>query len=39
MWLTYSMLIIVGRHVLAALKHRYLDGHDGIERMTFGRRR
>ena len=38
MWLAYSMLIIAGGHVLAALKHRYLDGHDVIERMTFGRR-
>ena len=39
MWLAYSMLIIAGGHVLAALKHRYLDGHDVIERMTFARTR
>ena len=39
MWLAYSMLIIAGGHVLAALKHRYFDGHDVIERMTFGSRR
>lgn len=38
MWLAYSMLIIAGGHVAAALKHRYLDGHDVIHRMTFGRR-
>ena len=39
MWLSYSMPIIAGGHVLAALKHRYLDGHEVIERMTLGRRR
>ena len=39
MWLACSMLIMAGGHALAALKHRYLDGHDVIERMTFGRKR
>ena len=39
MRLAYSMLIIAGGHVLEVLKRRYLDGHDVIGRMTFGRRR
>ncbi len=38
MWLAYAMLAFALGHVLAALKHRYLDGHDVIQRMTFGRR-
>lgn len=39
MWLAYGMLAIAGGHVLAALKHRYIDGHDVIGRMTIGRGR
>ena len=39
MWLAYSMLIIAGGHMLAALKHRHMDGRDVIEHMTFGRGR
>ena len=38
-WLPFSMLIVAGGHVLAALKHRYMDGLDMIGRMTFGRGR
>ena len=38
MWLAYIMAGAAVVHVLAALKHRYLDGHDVISRMTFGRR-
>ena len=36
MWLAYGMLAVAAGHVLAAFKHRWLDGHDVIRRMTFG---
>ena len=36
MWLAYSMLAIAAGHVAAAYKHRWIDGHDVIRRMTFG---
>ena len=38
MWLAYGMLAIAAGHVVAALKHRWIGGHDVIRRMTFGRR-
>ena len=36
MWLAYAMLAVAAGHVAAAFKHRWLDGHDVIRRMTFG---
>ena len=38
MWLAYGMLAAAAGHVAAAFKHRWLDGHDVIRRMTFGGR-
>ena len=35
-WLAYAMLAVAAGHVAAAFKHRWLDGHDVIRRMTFG---
>ena len=35
-WLAYTMLAVAAGHVAAAFKHRWLDGHDVIRRMTFG---
>ena len=35
-WLAYSMLAVAAVHVAAAFKHRWIDGHDVIRRMTFG---
>ena len=37
-WLAYTMLVVAAGHVAAAFKHRWLDGHDVIRRMTFGDR-
>ena len=37
MWMAYTMLVIAVGHVAAAYKHRWIDGHDVIPRMTFGR--
>ena len=37
-WLAYTMLAVAVGHVAAAFKHRWLDGHDVIRRMTFGDR-
>ncbi len=36
MWLAYGMLAVALGHVAAAFKHRWIDGHDVIRRMTFG---
>ena len=36
MWLAYGMLAVAAGHVVAAFKHRWLDAHDVIRRMTFG---
>jgi cytochrome b561 len=36
MYLAYIMLGLAVGHVLAALKHRCLDDHDVLHRMTFG---
>ncbi|MCY4547228.1 MAG: cytochrome b [Defluviicoccus sp.] len=36
MWLAYGMLAVAAGHVAAAFKHRWLDGHDVIRRMTIG---
>ena len=38
MWLAYGMLAVAVGHVAAAFKHRWIDGHDVIRRMTFGGR-
>lgn len=38
MYLAYVMAGVAAVHVLAALKHRFIDGTDVICRMTFGRR-
>ena len=38
MWLAYGMLAVAAGHVAAAFKHRWIDGHDVIRRMTFGGR-
>ena len=35
MWLAYAMLAVAVGHVGAAFKHRWIDGHDVIRRMTF----
>ncbi len=34
--LAYAMLAVAAGHVAAAFKHRWLEGHDVIRRMTFG---
>ena len=34
-YLAYFFLVIALLHVAAALKHRWIDGHDVIRRMTF----
>ena len=36
MWLAYTMLAVAVGHVAAAYKHRWIDGHDVIRRMTIG---
>ena len=36
MWLAYTMLAVAVGHVAAAFKHRWIEGHDVIRRMTFG---
>ena len=36
MWLAYTLLAGAAGHVAAAFKHRWIDGHDVIRRMTFG---
>ena len=38
MWLAYTMLGMAALHVAATYKHRWIDGHDVIRRMTFGDR-
>ena len=38
MWLAYAMLAMAAGHVLAALKHQWIDGVDIIGRMTIQRR-
>ena len=39
MWLAYVLLVLALVHVAAVAKHRWIDGHDVLQRMTFGRRR
>ena len=34
-WFAYSMLALVGVHIAAVVKHRVIDGHDVLYRMTF----
>ena len=36
MWLAYGMLAVAVGHLAAAFRHRWIDGHDVIRRMTFG---
>ena len=36
MWLAYTTLALAAGHAAAACKHRWLDGHDIIRRMTLG---
>ncbi|MEX0318275.1 MAG: cytochrome b [Ruegeria sp.] len=38
-WLAYAMLALTVVHVAAVIKHRWIDGHDVLGRMTFGGRR
>ena len=38
MWLAYAMLGVAAVHVAAVAKHRWIDRHDVLRRMTFGRR-
>ena len=38
-WLAYTMLGLAVVHIVAALKHRWFDGHDVLHRITFGGRR
>ena len=38
MWFAYTMLAVAVVHVGAALKHRWVDGHDVLYRMTIGRK-
>lgn len=33
--LAYSLLALAGLHVAAVIKHRWVDGHDVLRRMTF----
>ena len=35
MWIAYAMLAVALAHVAGALKHRWIDDHDVIHRMTF----
>ena len=35
-WLAYTMLTLAVVHVAAVAKHRWIDGHDVLHRMTFG---
>ena len=37
-WLAYTMLGVAVVHVAAVAKHRWIDRHDVLRRMTFGRR-
>ena len=34
MWIAYAMLAVALAHVAGAFKHRWIDGHDVIHRMT-----
>lgn len=34
-WLAYTMLALAVVHVAAVVKHRWVDGHDVLKRMTF----
>ncbi|MGH1479427.1 MAG: cytochrome b [Geminicoccales bacterium] len=34
-WLAYTMLVLAMVHVAAVAKHRWIDGHDVLKRMTF----
>ncbi len=36
--LAYAMLALAVVHVAAVVKHRWIDGHDVLDRMTFGKR-
>lgn len=38
-WGAYTMLVLALIHVAAVVKHKWVDGHDVLYRMTFGRRR
>ena len=38
-WLAYTMLGVAAVHVAAVAKHRWIDRHDVLRRMTLGRRR
>ena len=35
-WIAYTMLALAVVHVAAVVKHRWIDGHDVLRRMTFG---
>ena len=35
-WFAYTMLAVAAGHVAAAYKHRWIDGHDVIRRMSLG---
>jgi len=37
-WLAYTMLALAVVHVAAVIKHRWVDGHDVLGRMTLGSR-
>ena len=39
MWLAYMMLALAIVHVAAVAKHRWIDGHDVLYRMTSGPRK
>ena len=39
MWLAYAMLGLAMVHVAAVVKHRWIDGHDVMYRMTFDLRK
>ena len=38
-WLAYTMLALAVVHVAAVAKHRWMDGHDVLHRMTLRHRR
>lgn len=36
LWFAYTMLVIAIIHIAAVVKHRWFDGHDVLQRMSFG---
>lgn len=36
-WIAYTMLALAFLHVAAVIKHKWIDGHDVLHRMTFSK--